>query len=64
MLPFDCLFIVFTNHILLLNSTFEMSQEEEKPAVDEAADNKEDPALKGLSKGQLKKLKEKKKKEE
>lgn len=39
-----------------------MSNEEEKPA--EVAQEEEEPSTKGLSKGQLKKLKEKKKKEE
>lgn len=43
-----------------------MSKEEQKPVnVEEDGadkDEKEDPALKGLTKGQLKKLKEKKKK--
>ena len=54
----------FHKYYSFISSTFEMSKEEEKPVVEEAADNKEDPALKGLSKGQLKKLKEKKKKDE
>ncbi len=40
-----------------------MSKEEEKPVnVDSDQDDKEDPAKKGLSKGQKKKLREKKKK--
>jgi len=40
-----------------------MSKEEEKPVnTQEEQEEKDDPALKGLSKGQLKKLKEKKKK--
>ena len=40
-----------------------MSKEEEKPAnIEEEQDEKDDPSTKGLSKGQLKKLKEKKKK--
>ena len=39
-----------------------MSKEESKPAnVEEDGAQKEDPALKELSKGQLKKLKEKRK---
>ena len=40
-----------------------MSKEEEQPVnAEEKQEEKEDPSLKGLSKGQLKKLKEKKKK--
>lgn len=42
-----------------------MSKEEEKPVnAEEEQEAIEDPSTKGLSKGQLKKLKEKKKKEE